>query len=450
MPPHRDGQLSAGSTLVTRTCRISDVSFRSFLAGRPAPRIYWTTPDGLEIAASGAVARITADDQGRFDEVRERASDLFASVDKNDFAPDDGDGTPKATRPRLFGGFSFHAEHNASPPWDDFPGAEFVLPRVQLTRTESDTRLTVSARDASPPSVKEMLSEARAEMETLPKMRPTADPPGVETTRHATSRDEWCEQVRRATDQIHDGTLRKVVLATALDVELTEPVSVPDTLERLRTSYPECYRFLVEPAEGGGFFGAPPERLVSLRGQTVETEALAGSVARGETPEEDDRLAAELAESEKVREEHDIVTETIREGLEPLASSVVVGDRQRKRLSNIQHLQTPISAELDDDEHVLSVVEALHPTPAVGGLPPDEAMRTIRETESFDRGWYASPVGWFDADGDGEFAVGIRSGVVTDERATLFAGNGIVADSDPSAEWEEVQLKFLPILNELE
>ncbi|WP_458206400.1 isochorismate synthase [Haladaptatus sp. NG-SE-30] len=442
MAPHRDGQLSAGVPLVTRSCRISDVSFRSFLAGRPAPRIYWTTPDGLEIAASGAVARITADGDGRFDDVRARANDLFDSVDTDD--------APESTRPRLFGGFSFHAEHATTPPWDGFHGAEFVLPRIQLTRTATDTWLTVSGHDTSPDAVAETLTDVRAEMESLPQMQPTADPPGVETTEHITSREEWCEQVRRATDQIHDGTLQKVVLATALDVELSESVSVPDTLERLRTSYPECYRFLVEPAEGGGFFGAPPERLVSLRGQTVETEALAGSIARGETPEEDDELAAELANSEKVREEHDLVTETIRDGLEPLASSVVVGDRRLKRLSNIQHLQTLISAELTADQHILSVVEALHPTPAVGGLPPDEAMQTIRETETFDRGWYASPVGWFDADGDGEFAVAIRAGIAADERATLFAGNGIVADSDPTDEWEEVQLKFLPILDELE
>ncbi|WP_458189265.1 isochorismate synthase [Haladaptatus sp. NG-WS-4] len=442
MAPHRDGQLSAGAPLVTRTCRIPDISFRSFLAERSAPRIYWTTPEGLEIAASGAVTRITAEGPQRFDDVRARANDLFASECIA--------GGPTATRPRLFGGFSFHAEHESKPPWDGFRGAEFVLPRFQLTRTESDTWLTVSARDVSPDEVDETLADVRAEMESLPQMRPTADSPGVETTRHTTPRETWCTQVRRATEQIRDGTLEKVVLATALEVELSEPVSVPDTLERLRTSYPECYRFLVQPRSSGGFFGAPPERLVSLRGKTVETEALAGSVGRGDTPEEDDELAKRLADSEKVREEHDLVTETIRAGLEPLASSVVVGDRRLKRLSNIQHLQTPISAELDGDEHVLSVVEALHPTPAVGGLPPEEAMRTIRETETFERGWYASPVGWFDANGDGEFAVGIRSGVASGKHVTLFGGNGIVADSDPDAEWEEVQLKFLPILDELE
>jgi menaquinone-specific isochorismate synthase len=119
-------------------------------------------------------------------------------------------------------------------------------------------------------------------------------------------------------------------------------------------------------------------------------------------------------------------------------------------LTNIQHLQTPITARLDEQTHVLELVEALHPTPAVGGLPRDQALEVIAETETFERGWYAAPVGWFDAAGDGEFAVGIRSGVASDRSATLYAGNGIVADSDPHAEWNEIQPKYRPILDELE
>ncbi|MFC7045824.1 isochorismate synthase MenF [Halobacteriaceae archaeon GCM10025711] len=441
MPPYRDGQVSAGTRLATRSCRVPDVSFRSFLAGRTGPRVHWAAPDGLEVAATGAAARVTASGPGRFDAVRDDASALFDALDA------DGD-APAATRPRLFGGFAFGDDHDPAPPWKGFQGAEFVLPRVQLTRTDSDTWLTVAADD--PDAADGLLAETREAVGDLPEMQPSGDPPGVETTRHTTSREEWYEQVDRVVDRIRDGELRKVVLATALDVDLAGPVSVPDVLERLRSSYPDCYRFLVEPNGDGGFFGAPPERLVSLRGRTVETEALAGSVGRGDTPEADDELAAELTESEKVREEHALVAETIRDCLEPIAESVTVGDRRLRRLSNIQHLQTPIAAELGDDGHIIDVVEALHPTPAVGGLPLDEALRTIQETETFDRGWYASPVGWFDADGDGEFAVAIRSGLAAGDRATLFAGNGIVADSDPAAEWEEVQLKYLPILDELE
>ena len=144
------------------------------------------------------------------------------------------------------------------------------------------------------------------------------------------------------------------------------------------------------------------------------------------------------------------VADAIREQLAPYAASIRAGQRRIRRLATVQHIETPMSAELTDDEHVLALVEALHPTPAVGGLPPDGALRTIRDTEPFERGWYAAPVGWFDAAGYGSFAIAIRSAVARGDVATLFAGVGIVADSDPDREWDEVQLKYRPILDALE
>ncbi|MFB6129513.1 MAG: isochorismate synthase MenF, partial [Salinigranum sp.] len=255
--------------------------------------------------------------------------------------------------------------------------------------------------------------------------------------------------------RIRAGELRKVVLAQALDVTLDAPLSVPDVLARLGETYPECHRFLVEPDPGEGrprasFFGATPERLVSLRGRDVETGALAGTTGRGDTPEEDAWLREELLGSDKNVHEHELVVEAICDQLAPLAGSVETGERTVRRLATVQHLFTPIAAELDADEHVLSLVEALHPTPAVGGLPPARALETIRETEPFDRGWYAAPVGWFDAEGEGTFAVALRSAVAEGTSATLFAGVGVVADSDPDSEWDEAQLKYRPILDELE
>jgi menaquinone-specific isochorismate synthase len=128
---------------------------------------------------------------------------------------------------------------------------------------------------------------------------------------------------------------------------------------------------------------------------------------------------------------------------------VETDERTIRKLANVQHLRTPIRATLSEERHVLDLVEALHPTPAVGGLPPELALETIRETEVFDRGWYAAPVGWIDGDGDGSFAVAIRSALARERTATLFAGAGIVDDSDPDEEWDELQLKYRPILDEL-
>ncbi|MDL5361129.1 isochorismate synthase MenF [Halalkalicoccus sp. NIPERK01] len=450
--PHRDGSVVAplegeGATLVSRARELADLSYRSFLAGRSPPRVYWAAPDGLEIVGGGAAVRLRAGGPDRFETLREDAGRLFSTLDT---ALASGGDLPAPARPRAFGGFSFHAGHGPTPPWAGFPAAEFVVPRVQLTRTDETTWLTVSeyGPDAEADGVETELDRVRSELAAHPAMQPSGRSPGIAATRLTTPRDEWCRQVSEATDRIAATDLRKVVLAQSLEVDLETDIEIPDVLERLRRTYPECYRFLIEPTETAGFFGAPPERLVSLSGRRVETEALAGSAARGGTPEEDHALMTSLLESEKIQHEQGVVVDTIREQLEPLGE-VRVADQTVKRLATIQHLRTPIRADLAADDHVLSIVEALHPTPAVGGLPPEAAWATIRETETFERGWYAAPVGWFDAAGDGEFAVAIRSGVASDETVTLFAGNGIVADSDPDEEWEEVQLKYRPILDAL-
>ncbi|WP_254840352.1 isochorismate synthase [Natronomonas marina] len=430
--------------LVSRAVRVRNPPRpQAVLEAADVPRTFWAAPGEATVVGSGAAATLTADGPDRFDAIRTAAEELFSAGDVHAGA--------LAARPRLFGGFSFHDEHSAEDPWRGYPAAEFVLPRVQMTYDDGAAWLSVNAVDADPEDVEARLETAR---EALPSPVPAAStggPPGVRTRERTTSKAEWRRSVTAATDRIAAGELRKVVLAQALEARLEAPLSVPDALARLGDTYPDCFRFLFEPDDGGaGFFGATPEQLVGLRGRTVETGALAGTTGRGDTPEEDEWLAAELLDDDKNVHEHELVADAIREQLAPYASSVRAGQRRIRRLATVQHIETPMSAELADDEHALTLVEALHPTPAVGGLPPDEALATIRDTEPFERGWYAAPVGWFDAAGYGSFAVAIRSAVARGDAATLFAGVGIVADSDPDREWDEVQLKYRPILDELE
>ncbi|WP_129115856.1 isochorismate synthase [Halegenticoccus tardaugens] len=482
----RADRTAAAEGIVSRAVRIPPPSFRAVVREAAAPRTVWTAPDEAMVVGSGAAAALTASGPDRFRRIRETARALFAAGDVHA-------GT-EAACPRLFGGFAFHddpdgppddrdgttaADHDrtdARSAWSRFPGARFVLPRVQVTDADNGTWLTVNAvgPDATPAAVEARLGRERDRLASLADPGPIADPPGVAARRRTTDIDDWHAGVNAAVERIRSGELRKVVLAQALECTLGSELSVADALARLGGTYPDCHRFLVEPdlskgdprgAQDGcaasekrakrdaprtSFFGATPERLVGLRGRTVETGALAGTTGRGETPAEDEWLAAELRNSEKDIHEHELVAETIREQLAPFAAAVSTGERRIRRLATVQHLWTPITAELDRDEHVLSLVEALHPTPAVGGLPPELAMETIRETEPFDRGWYAAPVGWFDAAGNGTFAVALRSAVASGRTATLFAGVGIVADSDPDREWDEVQLKYRPILDELE
>jgi menaquinone-specific isochorismate synthase len=436
------GEARVRGPVVSRSCRVADVSYRAFLAARSPPRFHWADPDGLEVSGAGAAAAVTAAGEDRFDAVREWAEDAFSTYDH------DG---PPAARPRLFGGFAFFDDHEPGAPWTGFPAAEFVLPECQLASVGDETWLTVTraGEDTTAADVEAALDDAEAAIESLPAMRPSGPRPGVRSTTPTPSEAEWCAQVAAATDRIDAGELRKVVLATALRADLESQVDPKDLLERLRQRYSECFRFLVEPTDDAAFLGATPERLATLRGDTVATQALAGSVSRGETPAEDAELAERLRESDKLRREQGMVVDTIAERLEALGE-VEVGERGVRRLSNIQHLDTPIEARVGSDTHVLDVVETLHPTPAVNGLPPAAALDTIRETETFDRGWYAAPVGWFDAAGDGTFGVGLRSAVASGDAVTMFGGNGIVADSDPQTEWEEVQLKYRPVLDELE
>ncbi len=436
------------ASLVSRSVRIPDVDLRAALAALATPRTAWVPPDGATVVAGGVAAAVEADGPRRFDAVRDAAGRLF----------DDGDvhaGT-EAACPRLFGGAAFHPDGTGAAPWTAFPGTRFVLPRVQVTDTHDGTWLTVTAvgEDATPETVDARVERERDRLVAPPDPGPRTGPPGVAARERTTDRETWTTSVRDAVERIRAGDLRKVVLAQGLAVETERPVDVAALLNGLGASNPDCYRFLVEPGDDASppvFLGASPERLVSLHGRTVGTGALAGTTGRGDTPEEDEWLAEELAADPKNRCEHDLVVEAVRNQLAPLGR-VRVGDRTVRRLATVQHLHTPVSATLASDTHVLDVVEALHPTPAVGGLPPDRALATIRAAEQFDRGWYAAPVGWFDAAGNGEFAVGIRSAVVSPDRhrVTAFAGVGVVADSGPDAEWDEVQLKYRPILDELE
>lgn len=433
---------SVDGPVVSRSRRAPEVSYRAFLMSRGAPRVHWASPEGLELSGVGAAAQIVSDGADRFARLKEETTHLFDEVVHEG---------PTATRPRLIGGFSFTDDHRAAPPWTGFRGASLVLPRIQLTSHGNDAWVTVHAvgPDATPREVEDTLDKVVTRLEDLPSMRSAGDPPGVKHTERSPGRVGWRSQVEAALEKIDAGTLRKVVLAQRLQVELEASIAVPDVLERVRRSYEDCFRFLIEPPGNATFFGAPPERLLRRKGRAVETEALAGSVRRGDTPEEDAELADRLREDEKLRIEQELVADTIEDALRPLGE-VSVGQRGVRRLENIQHLHTPIQATLNADTHVLELVQALHPTPAVGGLPPDEALTTIRETEAFDRGWYAAPVGWVDASGDGEFAVAIRSGVAGDRRVSLFAGNGIVAEANPDEEWEELQQKYRPILDELQ
>ena len=269
-------------------------------------------------------------------------------------------------------------------------------------------------------------------------------PPGaVVDLREDPDRAVWTEAVRRILAAIDAGDVRKVVLARQLSVEAGAPFDRRVVLDRLRRSHPSCFTYAA-----GGFVGASPELLIRRRGDEVASCPMAGTVRRGTDPAEDDALTAGLLRSIKEAEEHRLLVEAVVAALAPVCvGPPAAGDPDVVRFPTVSHLATRVSGVLRRPApSALALAGLLHPTPAVGGLPRAEALATIAALEGFDRGLYAGPVGWVDAAGDGEWAVALRGAQLEGPRARLVAGAGIVAGSDPDAEWAETEAKLRPML----
>lgn len=417
--------------------------FLAMAAG--SPRFYWENiHEGIILAGIGITAEITAWGQRRYDAVRESARALFADR----LTDDDAAGVPP---PRLFGGFSFSHDFVTEHVWANFAPAYFILPHLQLTQqgTESWLSMHVQIANDEAPDLDALRAALDVHYQVLCAEIAIADAPAPAptATRYPMSFDDWRAMIDGATRQMDAGTLDKVVLSRVAELRFDEPVAIDSAIARLRERYAGCYIFLFEPQPQLAFFGATPELLVQVRGQQLRTMALAASIRRGRDAAEDAVLAQRLMNDPKERYEHGVVVAGLRERLTPIADALTIPEAPGiLTLANIQHLCTLVSAHLRDRCDVLTLVARLHPTPALGGTPAEEAIAFIQRHEPVPRGWYASPVGWITPDFDGTFAVAIRSAVAQRERAWLYSGAGVVAESTPQREWDETALKFRPLL----
>ncbi len=426
-----------------------DVTLAQFLrAGRGQPRTYWeSSRDDVAFAGMGTALELFAWGEDRFKTIQRHALELFADALVLEEAE------PLAA-PRLFGGFSFRDDFVPDVAWSDFTPAHFVLPHYQLVRVGDATWLSINAHlpyGENPlallPDLKEALYEKIAQLQAVDAA--SAALPAHTDLRYPMPYEDWEHILLDATRRMKDGELEKVVLSRVAEVRFGEQVLVDHALDFLAGRYPETYRFLFEPRPYHAFYGATPELLVTVQERAVKTMALAGSIGRGKSPEEDASLGQELLHSAKDRYEHQLVIDGIRSRLESMTSDLHIGETGIMTLSNIQHIHTPISGTLNTNDGVVPLAETLHPTPALGGQPKDIAMRLIGEYEPVPRGWYAAPVGWIDRNMNGQFGVAIRSAVAQGKRVWLYAGAGIVKDSDPRKEWDETGLKFVPMLSAL-
>ena len=381
-------------------------------------------------------------------------------------------GLPRGVGPVLLGGLGFTGEPPAvDDPWGPFGAASLVLPALTFARAHGTTFVTIAE---TIPGVGEAGDPADPDSRTAERrwdalvVRAAALSPGtgavvarpadapITILGERPDRVAWERLVGLFAGAVGRGRLDKVVLARRVDLRSSIEIDLENALRRLAAGAPEgtIYAFV---RGGRTFFGATPERLVRTAGRDFETVAIAGSAPRGATAAEDAVLAAALFASEKEREEHAVVVEMLRGSLAPLAETLEVGTTPGiLLLRHVQHLVTPVRGRLRDqagrlglEAGLLGLAERLHPTPAVGGEPRDLALEMIAEHEGIERGWYAGPIGWLGADGDGELMVALRCGRVAGRDAALFAGCGIVADSDPSREWEESRMKLRPVASAL-
>jgi salicylate biosynthesis isochorismate synthase len=403
--------------------------------------------DGFSLAGVGAAATVEASGRDRLRSASAQVRDLAGRTVSDD--PSEDPGRPEAAGPVFVGGFAFTPHGGASPEWASLAPAQLVLPEVALARHRGQARLTVCV-PVDPDDAQEELEERiRRRLEELaPAPMPLLDPDPLErpTVTSVAPPAHYESAVERAVERIAAGELRKLVLAREVRVHGAGPVDPAPLLGAVRGVFPSCFCWCVGSPELA-FLGASPELLVRREGARAQTVALAGTTRRSADPAVDDHLGEQLLRSPKDREEQSIVARRIERTLEPASVWVAASeDPVLVKVQNVQHLATPIRAQLAEPLSALELAGLLHPTPAVGGEPRETAESLIPALEGLDRGWYSGAVGWTDLADDGEFCVALRCALLRGSTAHLYAGCGIVRDSVPVEELAETEVKLQALL----
>jgi len=421
-----------------RTPDLVDLVAAARDAGHEVMLVERPMPDAVSVAALGKAFDIVAAPGGvALEDAEGRTVDLEAGGDRIAAASRLWRRLGLTADAIAVGGFAYRPDSDPSGAWSGFPALLLRVPALAVLRRRGRTFISTAAPDA----------EELLDLGTLVTRAPAARRLTVTPVRNPVA---WTASVGNAAARLRLGEAEKVVLAREVLARGDGVVSAGAVVRSLRAAYPSCFTYLVTGADGTAFAGASPELLVRRSGSHAFSQPMAGSVARGASEAEDDRLAAQLQESLKDAAEHRLVSRFVVDAFGPFARTVSAHGPQVVRFTNIQHLATEVSAELDEPAaSALDLAAALHPTPAVGGWPRAAADALIDELEGMERGWYAGAVGWIDGRGDGEFAIALRCGLLWEDGARLYAGVGVMPDSDPARELEETELKFKALLTAL-
>ncbi|HWK24584.1 MAG TPA: isochorismate synthase [Ureibacillus sp.] len=425
--------------------RLSALAF--FAAGESqykGQRFFWQNREKTFTLVGLGHAYTIANNEGddRFDLVEKQWKELTKNIVKEEREP----------QPILFGGFTFDPKNDKKGEWDGFPQSLFSVATYQLVMRNDKAYISIHLITDKENSLEDF-EQLRKERDQLihaaqVKELKTYSKPLMANYREL-FKDDYLKTISNVTQLIKANEAKKVVIARSLEMEFEDTVSSPQVLSQVVNEQPESYLFGIEH-EDLLFFGASPERLVKVENGHAFSSCVAGSIKRGKTAEEDKLLGDSLLNDAKNLGEHQYVVEMIVDTFEKNCIQYKVPKHPKLlKIRDIQHLYTPVEGKLAQNATILQLVKLLHPTPALGGVPRQEAMDVIRQNETMNRGLYAAPLGWIDADGNGEFAVAIRSAALKENKAYLYAGGGIVADSEPISEYEETLVKFRPMLRAL-
>ena len=443
----RHGEILVGITVAAP--EISDPTAMAIASRRAGePWFVYEQPERerFALAALGCTVALDARGPERFALVARRWRDLASN------AVCDAPGRTRGSGPVAVGGFAFAPTGGSAPHWGGFAPASMHVPEVAITRCGGDVRMTLAAvvgSDDVPEQVLTRILTRAAELRHAPLPLLDPDPAGRYRVAGAMPPEHYEAAVSRAVEHIRAGALEKIVLAREVEVHAPVAHDAAAVIGVLREAFGACHVFCAGRGDSA-FLAASPELLVRREGLRAGTLALAGSARRSADPAVDDHLGEQLLRSDKDREEQAIVTRRIVRALRPHSVWVTAAEEPViVRVANIQHLATPIRAQLAHPVGVIELAGLLHPTPAVGGEPFAAAAPLIPALEGLDRGWYAGPVGWTDRDEDGEFCVALRCALLTGAVARCYAGVGVVRESDPEAELAETEVKLqalLPVL----
>ena len=419
---------TAPPRLVRLTARVPTNDLLGWLAAQPfAQKVYWSGRGEASAFAAAGIADLCTGSGGGLSTLERNLPLLQATS-----------GAPI----RYFGGLRFDLESPGDGAWQPFGTYWFLLPRFELHATpEGATRLAcnlVLPRDQRAKNKVHRQIQSLA----LAGYNLSATLPSSSVRRNYPGHAAWIHNVDEALSRIRSTALQKVVLARQSTFSFDQQLPPALLLKKLQDDTAGCFHFLFQPAADTAFVGASPERLFRKEKSRLASEALAGTRPRAQTATADEKLRDELLASEKDQREHEHVRMFIAEALRPHATALEVdSDVSAMTLTRGRHLYSGVRGTLKEGVSAFDLLSALHPTPAVGGLPRKRALQVIRDLEAFDRGWYTGPVGWVGPQA-AEFAVGIRSGLVHDNRLSLYSGAGIVTGSEPHSEWEEIEQKI--------